>query len=122
MGVHRMSPVDAPALPAHRSAGTDLARAYTPPARREPNMGKEHDLGRIRRGAVVPQTGKTRIAIYLDDEIPEEFRERADSVGRGCETQSPNIFRIISTPFSRMTSTTPIRLSPAMTPDATGNV
>ncbi len=49
-------------------------------------MKKEYDFSRGRRGAVVPQKKKTRITIYLDDDILEEFRERADATGRGYQT------------------------------------
>lgn len=55
-------------------------------AEREHTMRKEYDFSHGRRGAVLPQTGKTRITIYLDDEILEEFRGRADSAGRGYQT------------------------------------
>ncbi|MCA9759096.1 MAG: BrnA antitoxin family protein [Candidatus Eisenbacteria bacterium] len=49
-------------------------------------MKKEYDFDQGRRGAVVPRTGKTRITIYLDDDVVEEFRERADAAGRGYQT------------------------------------
>jgi uncharacterized protein (DUF4415 family) len=49
-------------------------------------MRKEYDFSKAVRGAVVPQTGKTRITIYIDNEIIEEFRERSDSMGRGYQT------------------------------------
>ncbi|MBM3288282.1 MAG: BrnA antitoxin family protein, partial [Candidatus Eisenbacteria bacterium] len=49
-------------------------------------MKREYDFSEGRRGAVVPQTGKTRITIYLDDSVLEEFRERADAAGRGYQT------------------------------------
>ena len=49
-------------------------------------MKKEYDFSKGKRGAVVPQKGKTRITIYLDDEILAEFRERADAAGRGYQT------------------------------------
>ena len=49
-------------------------------------MKREYDFSRGKRGAVVPQIGKTRITIYLDDGVLEEFRERADSAGRGYQT------------------------------------
>ena len=49
-------------------------------------MRKDYDFSQGQRGAVVPQIGKTRITICLDDEVIEEFRERADSVGRGYQT------------------------------------
>jgi uncharacterized protein (DUF4415 family) len=49
-------------------------------------MKKEYDFSRGKRGAVVRQKGKTRITIYLDDSVLEEFRVRADSGGRGYQT------------------------------------
>jgi uncharacterized protein (DUF4415 family) len=49
-------------------------------------MKKEYDFSKGKRGAVVPQKGKSRITIYLDDEILDEFRVRADKVGKGYQT------------------------------------
>jgi uncharacterized protein (DUF4415 family) len=49
-------------------------------------MRKEYDFGKAKRGAVIPRKGKTRISIYLDDKILEEFRNRADAAGRGYQT------------------------------------
>lgn len=49
-------------------------------------MKKEYDFNKAVRGPVVPQTGKTRITIYIDNDIIEEFRDRSDSMGRGYQT------------------------------------
>ena len=49
-------------------------------------MKAEYDFSKAKRGAVVPQAGKTRITIYLDDAILEEFRNRADAAGKGYQT------------------------------------
>jgi uncharacterized protein (DUF4415 family) len=49
-------------------------------------MRKEYDFSKARRGAVVSLRGKTRITILLDNDIVEEFRERADAAGRGYQT------------------------------------
>jgi len=49
-------------------------------------MKKDYDFSKAKRGAVIPQRGKTRITIYLDDEVIEEFRERAEAVGSGYQT------------------------------------
>jgi uncharacterized protein (DUF4415 family) len=49
-------------------------------------MKKEYEFRKGSRGAVIAQKGKTRITIYLDDEVLEEFRERADATGRGYQT------------------------------------
>jgi uncharacterized protein (DUF4415 family) len=49
-------------------------------------MRREYDFRRGKRGAVIPQTGKTRITIYIDDDLLEDFRDRADAAGRGYQT------------------------------------
>jgi uncharacterized protein (DUF4415 family) len=49
-------------------------------------MKKDYDFSKAKRGAVIPQRGKTRITIYLDDEVIDEFRERADETGSGYQT------------------------------------
>ncbi len=49
-------------------------------------MKREYDFSKGKRGAVIPQAGKTRITIYIDDDVLEDFRKRADSVGRGYQT------------------------------------
>lgn len=49
-------------------------------------MKKEYDFTKGRRGPVVKQSGKTRITIYIDDDILEAFRDRADRQGRGYQT------------------------------------
>ncbi len=49
-------------------------------------MNKEYDFSRGRRGAVLPQQGKTRITIYLDNQVLEAFRARAEVEGRGYQT------------------------------------
>jgi len=49
-------------------------------------MNREYDFSKAQRGAVLPQPGKTRITIYLDDQVLEAFRARADATGRGYQT------------------------------------
>ncbi|MDX9709839.1 MAG: BrnA antitoxin family protein [Trichloromonas sp.] len=49
-------------------------------------MKAEYDFSNAKRGAVVPQPGKTRITIYLDDSVIEEFRTRAEFAGKGYQT------------------------------------
>ena len=56
-------------------------------------MRKEYDFHEARRGAVISQKGKSRISIYLDDEILEEFRRRADAAGRGYQTMINDALR-----------------------------
>jgi len=49
-------------------------------------MKREYDFTKAKRGAVVPQKGKTRITIYIDNDVVEEFRARADAAGYGYQT------------------------------------
>ena len=49
-------------------------------------MKQEYDFSKGKRGPVIPQKGKTRITIYIDNDVFEEFRERADTSGRGYQT------------------------------------
>ncbi len=49
-------------------------------------MRKEYDFRKGKRGPVAKDTGKTRITIYLDDDIIEAFRKEGDELGRGYQT------------------------------------
>ena len=49
-------------------------------------MKKEYDFSKGKRGAVVSPKGKTRITIYLDDEVLDRFRLTADRSGKGYQT------------------------------------
>jgi uncharacterized protein (DUF4415 family) len=49
-------------------------------------MKAEYDFSEAKRGAVIPQTGKTRITIYIDDDVLETFRARSDAAGKGYQT------------------------------------
>jgi uncharacterized protein (DUF4415 family) len=49
-------------------------------------MKDEYDFSKGTRGAVIPTTGKTRITIYLDNEILQRFREQSEETGKGYQT------------------------------------
>ena len=49
-------------------------------------MKTEYDFSQGKRGAVIPQIGKTRITIYIDDDVLETFRQRGDAAGKGYQT------------------------------------
>lgn len=49
-------------------------------------MKNEYDFSKAKRGAVVSTTGKTRITIYLDDAIVQEFKKLAEKTGKGYQT------------------------------------
>ena len=49
-------------------------------------MKAEYDFSEGKRGAILPNTGKPRITIYIDDSVLEEFRSRAEEAGTGYQT------------------------------------
>lgn len=49
-------------------------------------MRAKYDFSKAKRGALIPAKGKTRITIYIDDVVLEEFRARADKMGSGYQT------------------------------------
>ena len=49
-------------------------------------MKKEYDFSKAKRGAVISPIGKTRITIYLDDEIVHQFKLRSEKLGKGYQT------------------------------------
>ena len=56
-------------------------------------MRAEYDFSKGRRGAVIPQKGKTRISIFIDNEVLQEFRARADKAGTGYQTMMNEALR-----------------------------
>jgi len=49
-------------------------------------MRKDYDFSRAKRGAVAKAKGKSRITIYLDDDVLEAYRKRGDELGGGYQT------------------------------------
>ncbi len=49
-------------------------------------MRQEYDFSKGKRGAILRSKGKTRVTMYLDNEIIEAFRAKGDEVGRGYQT------------------------------------
>jgi uncharacterized protein (DUF4415 family) len=49
-------------------------------------MKKEYNFENGKRGQVLPTKGKTRITMFLDTDILDDFRERADKAGYGYQT------------------------------------
>ena len=56
-------------------------------------MRAEYDFSKGKRGAVVPQKGKTRISIFIDNSILDEFRARAQKAGTGYQTMMNDALR-----------------------------
>ena len=49
-------------------------------------MRAEYDFSKGKRGALMASKGKTRITIYIDDPVLDEFRSRAERAGTGYQT------------------------------------
>lgn len=56
-------------------------------------MKKEYDFKKAKRGAVIKPQGKTRITIYLDDDVIDAFRQFADESGSGYQTMINDALR-----------------------------
>ena len=56
-------------------------------------MKSEYDFSNAKRGAVIPQKGKSRITIYIDDDVLDEFRDRANEAGYGYQTMMNQALR-----------------------------
>jgi uncharacterized protein (DUF4415 family) len=49
-------------------------------------MKESYDFSTGKRGAVIESKGKTRITLFLDDDVLAAFRERAAQNGKGYQT------------------------------------
>lgn len=49
-------------------------------------MTEQYNFEQGTRGAVLDSTGKTRITLFLDDDVITAFRERAAQSGKGYQT------------------------------------
>jgi hypothetical protein len=56
-------------------------------------MRTEYDFSKGKRGAVIPQKGKTRISIFIDNAVLGEFRARAEKAGTGYQTMMNDALR-----------------------------
>jgi triphosphoribosyl-dephospho-CoA synthetase len=56
-------------------------------------MKPEYDFSKGKRGAVVPEKGKTRISIFIDNSVLAEFRARAEKAGSGYQTMMNEALR-----------------------------
>ena len=49
-------------------------------------MKKDYDFSEGKRGPIVDSTGKTRVTMYLDNDVLDAFRSRGEAVGKGYQT------------------------------------
>ncbi len=64
-------------------------------------MKDAYDFAHAPRGPVIPATGKTRISIYLDDDVIGAFRDQAGTHGKGYQTLINDALRAALAPESR---------------------
>ncbi len=57
-------------------------------------MRAEYDFSKGKRGALIPSKCKTRIAIYIDDAVLDEFRARAERAGTGYQTMMNEALKV----------------------------
>lgn len=57
-------------------------------------MRAEYDFSKGKRGALIPAKGKTRITIYIDDSVLNEFRARAERMGTGYQTMMNEALKV----------------------------
>jgi len=56
-------------------------------------MRAEYDFSKSKRGALLPQKGKTRISIFIDNAVLDAFRARAEKAGTGYQTMMNEALR-----------------------------
>jgi hypothetical protein len=56
-------------------------------------MKADYDFSKGKRGAVLPQKGKTRISIFIDNAVLDGFRARAERAGTGYQTMMNEALR-----------------------------
>ena len=82
-------------------------------------MRTEYDFSKGKRGAVIPQKGKTRISIFIDNAVLDEFRTRADRSGTGYQTMMNDALRkYLSETDQPITASTRTRARAARAGDA----
>ncbi len=49
-------------------------------------MRQKYDFSKGKRGPILRSTGKTRVTMYLDNNVIQAFRAKGHEVGRGYQT------------------------------------
>lgn len=57
-------------------------------------MRAEYNFSKGKRAALVPMKGKTRITIFIDDAVLNEFRARAERAGTGYQTMMNEALKV----------------------------
>ena len=49
-------------------------------------MKKNYNFSKSKRGPVAKSKGKTRVTMYLDDDVIDAYRAKGEKLGRGYQT------------------------------------
>ena len=57
-------------------------------------MKREYDMSRAKHGAIISTKGKTRITLYVDNNILNHFRKKSETQGKGYQTLINDALRV----------------------------
>ena len=72
-------------------------------------MRAEYDFSKAARKALIPNKGKTRISIYIDNAVLEAFRAKAEAVGIGYQTMMNDALKQFLSEANRPITETSLR-------------
>ena len=58
-------------------------------------MKAQYDMSKAKRGAILPTKGKTRVTLYLDNDILDHYRNKAEKMGPGYQTLINETLRVL---------------------------
>lgn len=77
-------------------------------------MKGNYDFSKGKRGSLIPQKGKTRISIFIDNAVLDEFRARAEKAGTGYQAMMNEALRNFLTSLNHSHPGAPRRNSPLL--------
>jgi BrnA antitoxin of type II toxin-antitoxin system len=72
-------------------------------------MRAEYDFSKAERKALIPNTGKTRISIFIDNAVLDAFRAKAEAAGIGYQTMMNDALKQFISDASRPITETSLR-------------
>jgi hypothetical protein len=72
-------------------------------------MRAEYDFSKAERKALIPNSGKTRISIFIDNAVLDAFRAKAEAAGIGYQTMMNDALKQFISDASRPITETSLR-------------
>jgi BrnA antitoxin of type II toxin-antitoxin system len=72
-------------------------------------MRAKYDFSKAERKALIPNTGKTRISIFIDNAVLDAFRAKAEAAGIGYQTMMNDALKQFISDASRPITETSLR-------------